>query len=700
MSIKNENKKISFTFTPQIFRYLEDIIKLNDEELSNDIEENWIMIKTYVQPEKATIQSEANNSQFWSYLQEIKAIKLSTKNKLFVGNKVEIETIERSDKKSKKWIYFPEYKFRILDINKIKTLLLNRNKNYLIKPKTLELISKEIGDIDSGVKLVEFLKNCGVMNELIIYPNTKWRMINDVFRTLATSSNPKAKKILFRIIEEATHPLTHNGDEEVAKKYEDKFNKLLKYDNLVLRNCELKEIAVKTEQDNNLDLYLKKKILLEKWRDDLPHPITELSLKKNTLEQICYSLWDLFVFDIISFGANTFPEDIFVETDPRFHKEIAFNWKLIRNLDNNQYNIDSDYGFDIEIINEKKLKEIIDEEIKEFIYNKMDSDKVKSAKESCPDAEYLETPSYLQGLSSNYYSYLKQRKIVLNYIAILYKKFENQILVLQFNKIKDPSINILRTILALESEGFFTIKELRNNKKEWTDEDNVYAKISIDKDDIPIINSFKIKDKTTEKQTEKQQKNIGDIKSNNIQEPISLKIVEMPELKIKGFEEKVVLQKPKNKKIHLRKFPADLRWEEITIKFLNNHEVIIGARDAVLQTTYETMGFQDEKRKLPNKQWLFLKGLSETQGELSWNSPKASDKGKKQKQLLSETLKAYFQIKDEPFYNYRKEKAYKIKINLVAEIDSKTILKNNTTERNNKDNYDIEEYRKEQSPEI
>ena len=47
---------------------------------------------------------------------------------------------------------------------------------------------------------------------------------------------------------------------------------------------------------------------------------------------------------------------------------------------------------------------------------------------------------------------------------------------------------------------------------------------------------------------------------------------------------------------------------------------------------------------------------------------------KKQKQLLSEALKAYFQVSsDEPFDDYKKEKAYKIKLTLVPEQGLKDI---------------------------
>lgn len=105
-----------------------------------------------------------------------------------------------------------------------------------IRPKTLELIAKEIGDLDNGYNLIEFLTNCGVKRELIEYPQTKWRMIYSVLTTLAASPNQEDQKILFKIIEEAVHPLMHNGDIEKTSETQDKISNYLRFDGLCLVN--------------------------------------------------------------------------------------------------------------------------------------------------------------------------------------------------------------------------------------------------------------------------------------------------------------------------------------------------------------------------------------------------------------------------------------------------------------------------------
>ncbi len=101
----------------------------------------------------------------------------------------------------------------------------------VIREKTLELIAVKIGNLDSGNNLVNFLKNCGVDDELIVYPNTKWRMIFDVLVYLSNSRKKEDEEALSKIIGEATHPLMHNGDVSSAETLRSEFNSYLKYDN-------------------------------------------------------------------------------------------------------------------------------------------------------------------------------------------------------------------------------------------------------------------------------------------------------------------------------------------------------------------------------------------------------------------------------------------------------------------------------------
>jgi hypothetical protein len=145
--------------------------------------------------------------------------------------------------------------------------------------------------------------------------------------------------------------------------------------------------------------------------------------------------------------------------------------------------------------------------------------------------------------------------------------------------------------------------------------------------------------------------------------------------------------------------PSGVKWEDITIRFVDGHNVNIKYKNQSIRLDYKTMGFEDLKSRRPNKQWQLLERLAENNGEISWERSAAKssdisktsqdfgyefdeekstrqnkgysiikipDKRKKTKQLLSQALKAYFRIDEDPFYPYDQVKAYKIKTKLIV----------------------------------
>lgn len=147
-----------------------------------------------------------------------------------------------------------EYNF--LKLFEYREKLLGNIGRSIVKPIALEQIARIIGDSDNANGLIKLLENAGVPNYLIVYPNTKWRMIDDVFRVLATSNNPDANKLLFTILEEFCHPLTFGGDKTRAIEMQDNFSGLLEYDgycfskNRIVEVTEevLQEIAIRREK--------------------------------------------------------------------------------------------------------------------------------------------------------------------------------------------------------------------------------------------------------------------------------------------------------------------------------------------------------------------------------------------------------------------------------------------------------------------
>lgn len=127
--------------------------------------------------------------------------------------------------------------YRVLNSEKIKNEFEKTAKKSptqrsrpLIKSKALELIARKMGDLESGTGLVDFLKNNGVDPELIVYPNTKWRMIFDILQYLSLSGKKEDNDLIFTLIEEISHPLMFNGDRGRALEVQDYFSTCLQYD--------------------------------------------------------------------------------------------------------------------------------------------------------------------------------------------------------------------------------------------------------------------------------------------------------------------------------------------------------------------------------------------------------------------------------------------------------------------------------------
>jgi len=274
----------------------------------------------------------------------------------------------------------------------------------IIKSKTLELIAIKIGDLDTGGGIIDFLVECGVDRSLIEYPQTKWRMVYAVLTTLSKSLNQKDHEILFKIIEEASHPLMHNGDEELAKQTESRFNNLLKYDNLTIKRGKLKRIELQSEQDDeygdygeedeeddvfsydgglsrpyensDAELFILKKILLEhKRRSGAGFLAKELSFNNNSLEEVCEVINKLMEDKILYLAANTRPErDEKKGIDGIEDRRGFINRDLVKKLDENPQEMDKESGyvvFDTEVLDEVKLKGRIDIAIDEFMNDKV-----------------------------------------------------------------------------------------------------------------------------------------------------------------------------------------------------------------------------------------------------------------------------------------------------------------------------------------
>ena len=129
----------------------------------------------------------------------------------------------------------------------------------IVREENLEHISRIIGDYYSGGPLSEKLKKIGVPENIVIYPNTKWRMVFDVMCYCSSLKDENtALRLLGKIIELVVHPLNFaTGSMDNSAKLVTDFNKRLAFDKVAIKEIDgefrLVKISTQTETKTSTD---------------------------------------------------------------------------------------------------------------------------------------------------------------------------------------------------------------------------------------------------------------------------------------------------------------------------------------------------------------------------------------------------------------------------------------------------------------
>lgn len=212
-------------------------------------------------------------------------------------NKLKDEYCLEIKSKSKDFYYEWEYRYTenykwIYNLNTLllfdyKRKLLWKYQKSIINISTLERIARFIWDTWNAQSIIEVLEECRVPKYLIIYPNTKWRMVYDILKVLSTSIYEEWHKLLFSIIESFLNPIRFNSIENWIETQKH-FSSFLNYDWFEILKWKVTQLDDKKDMYDiyyenkewkiiNLDDYDKikdiisnsdyKKITLLKWQD-------------------------------------------------------------------------------------------------------------------------------------------------------------------------------------------------------------------------------------------------------------------------------------------------------------------------------------------------------------------------------------------------------------------------------------------------
>lgn len=119
----------------------------------------------------------------------------------------------------------------------------------IIPNEILEPIAKIMDETRTETQLINYFKKHCVPEELFIYPDTtNWEMTYNILEYLAVQDNSDYNSLLLKLIGNFPHPLTHNGNFELAKEVKCKFDRLLTLSDFCMDE-ELKNL-IKTTSSN------------------------------------------------------------------------------------------------------------------------------------------------------------------------------------------------------------------------------------------------------------------------------------------------------------------------------------------------------------------------------------------------------------------------------------------------------------------
>ncbi len=289
-----------------------------------------------------------------------------------------------------------------------------------------------------------------------------------------------------------------------------------------------------------------------------------------------------------------------------------------------------------------------------------------------------EFSSYVNDLAklSNSYCKAKQKKIVTDFLSRKYKEFGNKKITIYSNDIGwDQLANI----------------ELFSVLEEFKDEGLITS--------IPILPQPNILPHYTD-YLQLKRRNINNLSKNYNLELASVSLTP------KWTKE---LQRYFNKDKSPYKVSAGTQWKSITIKFLNDQEILIKTPDYEKKAGFRDFNLFGYGKDVTSIVWEFFRVLAQYNGELDWSNPEAEDKNKSRKLKLARSLQKTLGIESDPFFPYRPspdkpEKYYKARFTLFCDKEYKKELKERTREErkeSSEDNScysDIEEFYNSQTP--
>ncbi len=598
-------------------------------------------------------------------------------------------------------------------------------KHSRIRKETLELISKDIGERFTLNKIVEIFTDIGTP-ESMFTQDTKWRAVFYILSFYTTSKDSKDILMFLKILERFVHPLSFGGDETKAKETEEKYNKWLKYDRFGIKTGKAfigpteEEIDLGMDEWTNSDgesfetrgLTISPDDVARLWvfwtqvvlivsayegnqgldRDELEKLYLELIAKaeqlidrgdlgdlKQSYKRPFNSLvtaeiearskgfnspYELAGIFLIIVGQMQ-PDATEIQKEREEHADLIKRVaSATRAISGEKINI-AKLSYEQALFILKLYVTYISN-----IFEAVASGNVKIT-DSALNAKYiLFTDSVEQILNRNDFAKLKKQQpdYLPEHLYIGADEMETW-----FEYGGQPAI--MSFIGAIESawvrsgQQSFPISLALNNQLTETDEiisrhkkyksekwKQITKNLDGMKDEMFGGNNKKEEPKTEPDTPKKVIHEHLHRFENSIQE----KDIAFNHTFFEGDTEGTVVKN--KKKIVLPKFPAT-PYEQISIRFLTDQDVLITTPKKQVSSNYEALGFSNDKEKKPNTAWVLLLLLAKNGGEIKTSKP-IPDTLRQQKRQISDQFKLIFRNSQDPFEDFSDTNSYRLKIKL------------------------------------
>jgi hypothetical protein len=120
---------------------------------------------------------------------------------------------------------------------------------------------------------------------------------------------------------------------------------------------------------------------------------------------------------------------------------------------------------------------------------------------------------------------------------------------------------------------------------------------------------------------------------------------------------------------HRFRTPPGTRWQDVTIRFITQHQVHVQVGNVSDVFEFEQMGMQDRRKKpaQPDRQWALLVDFAKGRGVAGWSSTSENRKRQKHKEGLSKVLQGFFGLSHDPFEPLGDRRGWRARFRVLPE---------------------------------